>query len=171
MAKRAIEKNKLDDPSYTCRFICIEPYEQPWLETIGVEVVRQVVEKVDMQMFDMLGVNDILFIDSSHIIRPQGDVVKEYLEIIPNLKPGVLVHVHDIFTPRDYLEKWIVDDVRLWNEQYMLEALISENAKVKIVVAANYLAHNWPEQLAEKCPVFSEQRVGCEPGSFWFARL
>ncbi|WP_369410476.1 class I SAM-dependent methyltransferase [Pontibacter qinzhouensis] len=58
-------------------------------------------------MFQQLEANDILFIDSSHIIRPQGDVLFEYLEVLPTLKSGVIVHVHDIFTPKDYLNEWV----------------------------------------------------------------
>ena len=71
--------------------------------------------------------NDILFIDSSHIIRPQGDVLFEYLEILPILNPGVVVHIHDIFSPKDYLDNWIINDHLFWNEQYLLEAFLSFN--------------------------------------------
>ena len=70
---------------------------------------------------------DILFIGSSHVIRPQGDVLFEYLELLPTLKRGVIVHVHDIFSPRDYPQSWLLDEVRLWNEQYLLEAFLTDN--------------------------------------------
>lgn len=83
MALLAIEKNKEEDTEYICDQICIEPYEQPWLEQLQVTVLRSKLEGVDCSLFDQLHTNDILFIDSSHIIRPQGDVLKEYLEILP----------------------------------------------------------------------------------------
>jgi hypothetical protein len=54
-----------------------------------------------LDFFSQLEANDILFIDSSHVLRPQGDVLFEFLEILPVLKPGVIVHIHDIFTPQD----------------------------------------------------------------------
>jgi len=74
-----------------------------------------------------------LFIDSSHIIRPQGDVLFEYLEILPILNAGVFVHIHDIFTPKDYLSEWILDGKVFWNEQYLLEAFLSFNTCFKIM--------------------------------------
>ena len=73
-----------------------------WLEETGVHVIRQKLEEVDLSFFEQLCLNDILFIDSSHMIRPQGDVLVEYLQILPRLARGVVVHIHDIFTPRDY---------------------------------------------------------------------
>src|SRR5688572_16196225 len=122
MARKAIQRNQEERPDYQCRQVCIEPYEQPWLEKTGVEVVRKRVQDVDKSLFSQLEKGDILFIDSSHVIRPQGDVLFEYLELLPSLKPGVLVHVHDIFSPRDYPKGWVIDEVKLWNEQYLLEA-------------------------------------------------
>src|SRR5678816_4597665 len=115
MARRAIQMNQKENPANACRHVCIEPYEMPWLEKSGVTVVRKRVEEIDKALFSELDRGDILFIDSSHVIRPQGDVVFEYLELLPSLKPGVIVHVHDIFTPRDYLKQWVVDEVKLWN--------------------------------------------------------
>ena len=72
-----------------------------------LQIIRQQVEKSSINWGKDLQRNDLLFIDSSHIIRPQGDVLFEYLEIIPELSKGVLVHVHDIFTPYDYPNEWI----------------------------------------------------------------
>lgn len=72
MAVKAINRNRNDDPSYACKHICIEPYEMPWLEKVGVSLVRKRVEDLDLSFFSELQENDILFIDSSHIIRPQG---------------------------------------------------------------------------------------------------
>jgi hypothetical protein len=167
MAKAAIETNKRDDAGYTCKHICIEPYEMPWLEEIGVEVVRQRVESIDSAFFAQLEENDILFIDSSHMIRPQGDVLYEFLEIIPTLKTGVIVHIHDIFSPRDYLKEWIIDDVLFWNEQYLLEAFLSFNNDWEIIGALNYLKNNYYGILSDKCPKLSKER---EPGSFYIVR-
>ena len=81
----------------------------PWLKDIGVELIRKKVENIDLDFFQKLEENDILFIDSSHIIRPQGDVLYEFLEILPSLKKGVYIHIHDIFTPRDYPNHWLMD--------------------------------------------------------------
>jgi predicted O-methyltransferase YrrM len=169
MALNAIEKNKTGDKNYSCEHICIEPYEESWLETKNLKVIRSKTEDMDSSFFEQLGPNDILFIDSSHIIRPQGDVLFEYLEILPILKPGVIVHIHDIFMPKDYPDDWIFKEHRLWNEQYLLEAFLSLNDQFKIIGATNYLSHHFTKEFSAKCPVFAQQ-PGREPGAFWMRR-
>lgn len=169
MAAGAIKQNRKENSNYFCEHICVEPYEAAWLEKSGVKVLREKVECVDKQIFSELKANDILFIDSSHMIRPQGDVLFEYLEILPILNKGVLVHIHDIFTPKDYLDEWILDDIKLWNEQYLLEAFLSLNDEYRIIGALNYLKHNHFKELAVKCPVLANN-MSEEPCSFWMVR-
>jgi predicted O-methyltransferase YrrM len=164
---KAIAANVREAPGYRCELRCIEPYEMGWLDALaGVEVIRRRVEDVEMDAVERLEAHDILFIDSSHVIRPQGDVLRLYLEFLPVLKPGVLVHIHDIFTPRDYPEGWVIDEVRLWNEQYLLEAFMACNARFRVIGALNFLENHHPDRLAEKLPVFRE-KGRCNPGSFW----
>jgi hypothetical protein len=167
MAIKAIHRNRKDDPYYECEHICIEPYEMPWLEETGVSVVRKKVEDVELSFFSRLQENDILFIDSSHIIRPQGDVLFEYLELLPSLNRGVIVHVHDIFSPKNYPKQWLVDEVRLWNEQYLLEAFLSHNSSWRIVGALNYLHYNHYQKLKLVAPFLTPER---EPGSFYIQK-
>ncbi len=166
MAINAIEYNKLENNDYTCKHICIEPYEMNWLEDVNVEVLRKKVEDIPMTIFNELGENDILFIDSSHIIRPQGDVLTEYLHILPVLNQGVIVHIHDIFTPKDYPAEWVLTEHRLWNEQYLLEAFLCNNNKFEIIGALNHLKHHHLNQLEDACPllILNKNR---QPGSFW----
>lgn len=111
MAMKAIRKNREEDASYTCKHICIEPYEMPWLEETGATIVRKKIEDFDAGFFSGLEENDILFIDSSHVIRPQGDVLFEYLQLLPTLRKGVIVHLHDIFSPRNYPDQWLDAEV------------------------------------------------------------
>lgn len=165
----ALAQNRAEDAEYECRQICVEPYEAPMLERMGVEVIRERVELCDLSLFDVLEKNDILFIDSSHVIRPQGDVLFEYLEVLGRLRPGVIVHVHDIFTPRDYLEKWIIKDQKLWNEQYLLEAFLCFNKDFRVIGALNWLQNNHREALAEACPIIGDHPAS-EPRSFWMMR-
>lgn len=170
MARNAIEKNFREDPDYSCKHICIEPYEIEWLEKLDVEVIREKVEDVDIEEFKKLEKNDILFIDSSHMIRPQGDVLFEYLEVLPSLDSGVLIHIHDIFSPRDYPAQWVCDDHRLWNEQYLLEAFLSYNRDFRILGAVNYLFRTYPEEIMDKCPVLKDQVDLRDPASFWMVK-
>lgn len=170
MGINAIKGNKQQISGYDCKQICIDTYEAPWLEQLDITIIRDRVENVDKHVFHSLSANDILFIDSSHIIRPQGDVLFEYLEVLPLLESGVLVHVHDIFTPKDYLNEWVVDKTLFWNEQYLLEAFLSFNTQFKIIGALNYLTHNFPVELTEKCPILKDEISHREPRSFWIMR-
>lgn len=165
IANSAILKNNND-----CRHICIEPYQAPWISGLqNVEIIRKKLEDTDLAIFDQLKEGDILFIDSSHIIRPQGDVLLEYLEILPRLKPGVIIHIHDIFTPKDYLEEFILKNRYMWNEQYLLEALLTNTNSFKIIAAVNFLKENYFNEIAAKCPVLKIEKFR-EPGSFWIEK-
>ena len=168
LAIEAVRRNQAEQPGYSCRHVCIEPYEMRWLERSGVTVLRERVELTERSLFTELEAGDLLFIDSSHVIRPQGDVLCEYLDILPRLKPGVAVHVHDIFTPRDYPHSWVVDKVRFWNEQYLLEALLSGNRSWKVIGALNHLKHDHFDALRAACPFLTPDR---EPGSFYIERV
>jgi predicted O-methyltransferase YrrM len=163
----ANQANRRESPQHNCEHLCVEPYEQPWLERLPVTVLRQRVEQLDASTISVLGANDLLFIDSSHIIRPQGDVVCEILELLPRLKPGVVVHFHDIFSPRDYLPEWIEQRAYLWNEQYLLEAYLSENSGYELFAALNLLHHNHYDELARIC---ARHARTFEPGSFYIRR-
>ncbi len=170
MAREASRRNLAEDPTARCEIICVEPYEQPWLESLGVEVIREPVEAVDPALFARLEPGDILFIDSSHMVRPQGDVLFEFLELLPRLPAGVLVHVHDIFTPRDYPPEWVVDAVRFWNEQYILEAFLTLNRDFRVLLSLNHMRHAAPDAVAAAFPVLGSEIATREPGSFWMIR-
>ena len=168
LALKAIRRNREEDATYDCKHICIEPYEMPWLERTGVSVIRKRVEDVDIALFAELESNDILFIDSSHVIRPEGDVLFEYLEILPTLASGVIVHVHDIFSPKNYPALWVIDEVKFWNEQYLLEAFLTNNDDWKVIGALNYLRHHHYDSLKSVAPYLGPER---EPGSFYIQKL
>lgn len=168
IAIAAAKRNAAEASDFTCEISCVEPYEAAWLERTGARVIRKRVEDLPMDTFTTLEANDILFIDSSHMIRPQGDVLFEILEVLPRLRPGVLVHIHDIFSPRDYLDEWIHEDMRFWNEQYLLEAFLSCNSQWEVVLAVNMLKHEAYDELHRVCPMLTESR---EPGSFWLRRV
>lgn len=168
IARDAIAKNREESPGYSCKHHCIEPFEAPWLESAGVTVSRARVEEVEPELFLELEANDLLFIDSSHVIRPQGDVVVEYLQILPRLRPGVIVHAHDIFSPRDYLQEWICERFQLWDEQYLLEAFLTHNRSWKVIGALNLLRHRHFAALQRACPFLTPDR---EPGSFYMQKV
>ena len=102
------------------------------------------------------------------MLRLGSDVQHEFLEILPRLRPGVLVHVHDIFSPRNYLEHWLVNDVKFWNEQYLLEAFLTHNPAWRIIGALNFLHHHHYDALKTVAPYL---QPGREPGSFYLLRV
>jgi hypothetical protein len=167
VARKAVLANAAADPALQCRHVCIEPYEMPWLERLGPEIIRKRVEDVPLDLFDELEAGDILFVDSSHVIRPFGDVLVEFQSIIPRLAKGVVVHVHDIFTPRDYPEKWLREERLLWNEQYLLEVMLTHSARYRTVLAMNWMAHAHREAIDRAFPIMRTQ-PGAQPGAYWF---
>lgn len=165
IALEAIAKN-LDEKNHRTEIICVEPYEMPWLESLNVSLKREKVENTDLSLYSSLEQNDILFIDSSHIIRPNGDVCFELLHILPLLNEGVYVHFHDIFTPYHYPYEWLNTENRFWNEQYLLEAYLIQNESVEVISMLHYLFRHHYKTLAEKFPGVKEYPDKA-PGSFW----
>lgn len=140
----------------------------PWLEQTGVRVLKRKAEEMSLEFFSELEKGNILFLDSSHIIRPQGDVLYAYLDLLPTPKTGVIVHLHDIFSPKNYLERWLIDEVRFWNEQYLLEAFLTHNNQWEIIGALNNLHHHHYEKLKSIAPFLTPDR---EPGSFYIRKI
>jgi len=163
IALEAIKKNKNIDKINT-KINCVEPYENTWLDNFNIKIIRKKIEDLNTNYYLSLKSGDILFIDSSHMIRPQGDVLKIFFEIIPKLKKGVIIHIHDIFTPKDYPEKWLINEHRFWNEQYLVEALMMNKNRYEIYLMLNYLKNNAYKKLKEKCPYLKKK---FEPGSLY----
>jgi len=168
LAKAALDRNRAE--GHDAEHICIEPYTAPWLEDLGLtQLIRDRVETLDPAFFQQLDNNDILFIDSSHVVRTGGDVLFEYLEIVPRLRPGVLVHVHDVFLPFEYPLSWVRDLKWFWTEQYLVQAFLAFNAEFEIVLALNYLNAHHRAALARAAPVYAEHPE-CSPASLWMHR-
>jgi len=168
LAQAALRANARENAADRCEHICIEPYENPWLESLDVDLQRQRLEVADRGWFATLQEDDILFIDSSHAIRPQGDAVIALLEIVPSLQPGVIVHFHDIFSPRDYLETFVFEQMRIWGEQYLLEAFMSYNSNWKIIGSVYYLSKHHYKNVHKFSPTLVPTK---NPGSFYIQRL
>jgi hypothetical protein len=162
IAMEAVKENKNENSKTSIK--CIEPYENLWLEKFDLEILREPLEKTKLNWREELNENDIFFLDSSHIIRPDGDVLKFYLEILPTLKKGVIIHIHDIFTPKNYLPNWTFDKIRLWNEQYLLEGILANSNKYEVLLSLNYLKNNYFEIFKNNCPYLENTS---EPGSIY----
>jgi len=170
MVRNAIEGNEKEKPSYSCEHICIDPYEADWLDSVGIRIIREKVESLPTNAFTQLSENDILFIDSSHVLRPQGDVLFRCQEILPILESGVLVHIRDIFTLKDYLDDWILQKNLFWNEQYLLEAFLCLNSGCRVVGAVNFLKHHCPNELRARLLFLTHRLQTGNQAPFGFGR-
>jgi hypothetical protein len=128
-ARRAI-----NDKGLQTRIISCDPQPRADVETICDEVIRQPFETLNLATLDILGEGDILFIDSSHCCFTNSDVTVEFLEAIPRLRPGVLVHIHDILLPYDYPPSW---SDRHYSEQYLLACYLLGGGKNMEIVLPN----------------------------------
>jgi hypothetical protein len=149
--------------------ICIEPFPQEFLKH-GFRGLHSLIEKkvqdIDLDFFSQLGPGDVLFIDSSHTVKIGGDVNYLFLEVLPRLKPGVIVHVHDIFFPFDYRRDWVKEELRFWTEQYLLQAFLAFNSEFEVLIANSYLNYCYGKDLKATFP--SLPALG--GGSFWMRR-
>jgi hypothetical protein len=163
IAAEAIVKNE------NSALICIEPFPPDFLRDgfPGLHsLIQKKVEHIDIGFFSQLDSGDILFIDSSHTVKIGGDVNYLFLEVLPRLKPGVIVHVHDIFLPFDYRRDWVMDQLRFWTEQYLLQAFLSFNSEFEVLMANAYLLHRYREELNAAFTKSPRLRGG----SFWMRR-
>ena len=132
------------------------------------QLVLSKIQDVPLSEFCSLEENDILFIDSSHVLKVGSDVQHEYLEILPRLKKGVIVHCHDIFLPEEYPKNWVLNNYVFWNEQYLLQAFLSFNESFKVLWAGNYMHLMHSDKLEQIFSSYKKDKV--MPGSFWMAK-
>lgn len=171
LTAQALLKNASTSGSQEAELTAIEPFPDPELRAGFPGLSRLIpspVQQVPLSEFERLAENDILFLDSSHVLRIGSDVQYEFLEILPRLRPGVLVHIHDIFVPREYPKSWVLERQRFWNEQYLLQAWLSFNNAFEVIWAASLLHLRHSDRLQKAFPSYDPRRHW--PGSFWIRR-
>jgi Methyltransferase domain len=160
-----------DDPGLACEFTAIEPYPPEYLSPRPAGVTRvlpSIVQTVPVHEFLALEADDILFIDSSHVVAIGSDVIYLFLEILPRLAPGVVVHVHDVFIPFNYPRSWIRQSRFFWNEQYLLHAFLLFNQAFEVLLPTHAVFHRHNEEFKRHVP--SCARHERQPSSFWMRR-
>lgn len=131
-----------------CSIICIEPYPDRLFSRLRkgdrerITIYEQFVQKVSLELFQKLDAGDILFIDSSHVAKMGGDVLWEYFYILPCLKPGVLIHIHDMFYPFMYPLDWMREG-RAYNEAFIVRALLMNSREYQVLA--------WNDMMLKKC--------------------
>jgi predicted O-methyltransferase YrrM len=160
------------DGNGPCRLTCIEPFPSDRLRSISEvsEVIERKVQEVPVDLLRTLEAGDILFIDSSHSVKVGSDVNYLYMNVLPALRSGVLVHIHDIYFP--YLappDMWLFGKMMFWQETVLLKALLSGSREFEVVYCTSYLHHKEPGKLAETFPSY-DPRVHY-PQSIWLRKL
>ncbi|MBI4523164.1 MAG: class I SAM-dependent methyltransferase [Deltaproteobacteria bacterium] len=134
------------------------------------EIIEKKVQEVDFSLFTSLEPRDILFIDSTHVLRAAGDVQFEYCEVLPRLPAGVLVHIHDISLPKPYPRVYFETNHYYWNEQYLLQAFLAFNSRFEVLWPGNYMMLKYADQISRVLPEYQTMRESfplSEPTSFW----
>jgi len=155
------------DGGLPTRIICIDPAPRASLGRLDVEHRQMLLQEADPALFETLSAGDILFIDSSHIAMPGTDVDRLFLDVLPRLGSGTLVHVHDIALPFRYPEAWAW---RSYNEQALVGALL-QGQGYELVFASHYVARKQGAALSGG--ILSELPLipGAHETSLWLRKL
>ncbi len=166
--------------------ISIDPFPSRVSKNHSVRVIAKPVQDVPVDFFESLQDGDILFLDSSHIVSVGSDVVREYLEIVPRLNPGVIVHIHDIFLPSDYPRDAVLRNLCFWSEQYLLQAFLTFNPCFEVLWGSSAMQIFHPDALEQAFPQWKDSYLNMPqslrrfipskdgekvwPSSFWIRR-
>jgi methyltransferase family protein len=147
-----LSRQAIIDGGLSTRLTCIDPCPRTDVSRFADEIFSQPAEQlVEHEVFRTLSAGDVLFIDSSHELRPGNDCVALFLQVLPALPVGVLVHVHDVFLPYEYPCWWFFDEAMGGGEQYLVQAALMAGASFDVLWASHYLLRT-DERLARLLP-------------------
>ncbi len=127
-------------------------------------IIAKQVQKVSLDVFKQLKKNDILFIDSSHVSKIGSDVNYLFFDVLPQLAPGVLVHIHDVCWGFEYPKEWVLHEQRFWSEQYLLRGLLMYNHVFRIILFSSFLFRFHKAWFNQHIPALLHNPGGC----LWF---
>jgi len=132
----------------------------------NVRLVDRVPTRYTIRDFAEIEPGDVVFIDSSHVVKYGSEVNDLLLDVVPQLPVGVHVHIHDIFWPFTYPLNWVTHR-KAWNEGYLLRALLCNNASLRINWFNNFLGHVALDEVGRTMPAWR-----ADPGSsIWLERV
>jgi predicted O-methyltransferase YrrM len=155
------------DGSLATEITCIDPAPRATITALNVRHRPELFAAVDPALFAGLAAGDILFIDSSHVAMPGTDVDRLFLDVLPRLAGGVLVHVHDVLLPDAYPPEWAW---RGYNEQLLVGALLQGNA-YEIVFASRYAATRMAQRFAGSVLAALPLPAGAHETSLWLRKV
>ena len=161
-----------DNQDYSCELTAIDPFPNKILQKgfPGLSrLVQKPVQEVPYFEFEKLCDNDMLLIDSSHVLKMDSDVQYLYLEVLPRLNKGVLISLHDIFLPAPYRKEWVLKNHCFWNEQYLLQAFLMFNSCFEILWMGSYMHLMHSEKLRAAFSSYDKEQDW--PGSVWIHKV
>jgi len=169
---QALAANKKEN-NKKATYVVIDPYPIGHVSFLKIDkYFKKRVELVNPNYFDKLGKNDILFIDSSHSVKIGSDVNFLYLDILPRLKPGVIVHIHDIGLPYEYPKAYATNEVfrQFWTEQYLLQSFLIFNHDFEILLPMAYIMTDHLSKFKAAFPIYNPAVHKYISHSFWVRR-
>lgn len=150
-----------DEISHPLQITCIEPYPSKFLKDkkrIGkITLISKKAQEVQQNVFTKLEEGDLLFIDSTHTVKPGSEVNYLILEILPRLKKNVYIHFHDIYFPYDYGRNILTKDIFFWLESTLLQAFLTGNRKFKIILCQSILHYEKSDEMKQILPSYIPQ--------------
>ncbi len=166
--EQALEENQARTGARATHTV-VDPFPSPLLGGLeAVQVHAVSAAHAPAELFEGLEPGDVLFVDTSHVVKPGGEVIRLVLEILPTLQPGVVVHFHDIFRPFEYPRIFYERFNVHWQEQYLLQAFLAFNPQFEMICANHAL---WRLRRHRIQPMFEGLREGMQPSGFWFRSL
>jgi predicted O-methyltransferase YrrM len=162
-----------DEFNLDTKFTFIDPYSERLkgllrIADFGrVTLLEEPVQRTDINLYRSLRRGDILFIDSTHVLKTGSDVHYELFHILPALAPGVVIHFHDIHFPFEYPDQWIFNDNYSWNEIYALRAFLMYNTDFRIRFWGSCLASERRRVIESVLPLFLKN----SGGSIWIEKV
>lgn len=142
-----------------------DPYADPAIDALATVQRRSAAEISDAELA-ALSAGDILFVDSTHIVKLGSEVNRIVLDALPRLATGVAVHFHDVYLPWDY-PAWYFDQGMFFNEQYLIQAFLALNPSYRVLLGTHALGRLYPADVAGAIP---SVRDGASPCAFWIER-
>lgn len=161
------------EPGYTPEVVCVEPYPTPMLTREHgagrIRLLPQMAQTVDLKELTSLGAGDLLFVDSTHTVKPGSEVLRLIFDVLPRLQEGVFVHFHDISMPYDYAPSTL-NAVFFWRETAILMAFLTNNPSYEIAASLSMLHHSRQEELRAILPSYRPRpmRDGLQTGEGHF---
>jgi hypothetical protein len=157
-------REAIDDAHSQTELVAIDPSPTKAIREVADRTIQARVEDTSLSWFEDLQPNDVLFIDSSHLVSTGNDVVHLLLNIVPKLRTGVVLHFHDIFLPYDYPQSWVTEDKLGYSEQYLVQASLQNSDGFEVLWPGHFLQKTWTRfaDLFEPRPKGQPPRYGCE---------